>query len=103
MRTFNSYNINKLKHPQDASLYLTEALIEFEEDHDINNFLKALKDVTEAQGGIGELAKKTSLNRQNLYKLLSAKRQPKVETLGAILDGLGLQLCVIPKNSPSLL
>jgi len=100
MRTFHSYNIDKLKDPQDASLYLTEALIEFEKDHDIKSFLKILKDVTEAQGGIGELAKKTNLNRQNLYKLLSARRQPKVETLGAILDGLGLQLCVTPKKSP---
>ena len=70
MRTFHSYNIDKLKDPQDASLYLTEALIEFEKDHDIKSFLKILKDVTEAQGGIGELAKKTNLNRQNLYKLL---------------------------------
>ena len=103
MRTFHNYNIDKLKDPQDASLYLTEALIEFEQDHDINNFLKALKDVTEAQGGIGELARKTNLNRQNLYKLLSAKRQPKVETLGTILDGLGLQLCITPKTSSGFL
>ncbi|WP_420886602.1 DNA-binding protein [Candidatus Finniella inopinata] len=50
------------------------------------------------RGGIGELAKKTSLNRQNLYKLFSAKRQPKIETLGVILDGLGFRLSIIPKN-----
>ena len=85
------------KNPEDASLYLTEALSDLEIDGDVESFLKALKDVTEAQGGIGELAKKTNLNRQNLYKVLSAKRQPKIGTLGVILDGLGFQLNVIPK------
>lgn len=98
MRSFHAYNIERLKDPADACLYLTEALADFEDDHDVESFLKALKDVTEAQGGIGELAKKANLNRQNLYKLLSAKRQPKIETLGAILDGLGFRLSIVPKN-----
>jgi probable addiction module antidote protein len=98
MRSFHEYNIEKLKDQEDASLYLTEALIDFEFDHDVESFLKALKDVTEAQGGIGELAKRTNLNRQNLYKLLSAKRQPKIETLGTILDGLGFRLSIVPKG-----
>lgn len=102
MRSFHTYNIEKLKNSEDASLYLTQALVDFEEDHDIQSFLKALRDVTEAQGGIGKLAKKTHLNRQNLYKLLSNQRQPKVETLGAILDGLGFRLHIMPKNSSSL-
>lgn len=101
MRSFHEYNIENLKDPEDASLYLTEALVDFEIDHDIEGFLKALKDVTEAQGGIGELAKRTNLNRQNLYKLLSAKRQPKIETLGTILDGLGFRLSIIPKDTLS--
>ena len=102
MRLFSEYNIQKLKDPEDASLYLTDALADFEIDHDVNAFLKALKDVTDAQGGIGELAKKTKLNRQNLYKVLSAKRQPKIETLGTILDGLGFQLSITPKANVPL-
>ena len=99
MRSFNEYLIEQLKDPEDACLYLKEALIDFEADHDAQAFLKAIKDVTDAQGGIGELAKRTNLNRQNLYKLLSAKRQPKIETLGIILDGLGFQLSVVQKSS----
>ncbi|MES2608327.1 MAG: transcriptional regulator [Pseudomonadota bacterium] len=99
MRSFHEYNIEKLKNSEDACLYLTDALLDFEVDHDVHAFLKALKDVTDAQGGIGELAKRTNLNRQNLYKILSAKRQPKIETLGTILDGLGFQLSITPKNS----
>lgn len=100
MRTFHEYNIEQLKDIEYASLYLTVALADFEVDHDIECFLQALRDVTEAQGGIGALAKRTNLNRQNLYKLLSAKRQPKIETLGTILDGLGFRLSVVLKDAP---
>ena len=98
MRSFHDYNVEKLKSPKESSLYLTEALHDFEQDHDMDSFLKALRDVAETQGGIGQLAKRTHLNRQNLYKLLSAKRQPKIETLGVILDGLGFRLNIVPKE-----
>ena len=50
MRSFHEYNIEQLKDPQDASLYLTEAVADFEIDHDVESFLKSLKDVTKAQG-----------------------------------------------------
>lgn len=98
MRSFHDYNIEVLKDPEEAALYLTEALVDFAEDHDVACFLKAIRDVAESQGGIGFLAKKTKLNRQNLYKILSAKRQPKIETMGAILDGLGLKFQIVPKE-----
>lgn len=98
MREFQSYNIEKLRNPHDATLYLTEALHDFYTDRHVEAFLKAIRDVTEAQGGIGELAKRTNLNRQNLYKLLSAKRQPKMETLTTILDGLGFTMQVVVKE-----
>lgn len=98
MRSFQEYNIKKLKNVEDACLYLTKALEDFDTDHDITIFLKALKDVAQAQGGIGKLAKQTTLNRQNLYKLLSAKRQPKIETLSIILNNLGFKMNIIPKN-----
>ncbi|MBM3609942.1 MAG: transcriptional regulator [Alphaproteobacteria bacterium] len=98
IRSFHAYNIEELKDPQDAALYLTEALLDFKRDHNVACFLKAIKDVTESQGGVGALAKRTALNRQNLYKVLSAKRQPKIETIGMILDGLGLKFQIVPKE-----
>lgn len=100
MRSFHDYNVAKLKIPKEASLYLTEALHDFEHDHDhdMDSFLKALRDVAEAQGGTGQLAKRTYLNRKNLYKLLSAKRQQTIETLGVIFDGLGYTLNIAPKE-----
>jgi DNA-binding phage protein len=71
MRSFHEYNIEQLKDPEDASLYLTEVLADFEIDHDVESFRKALKDVTKDQGGIGELAKRTNLNRKNLKHILN--------------------------------
>lgn len=98
MRTFHEYNIEQLKNINDAAEYLAGAIADFEEDHNLDFFLKAIRDVAEAQGGLGKLANRTHLNRQNLYKILSAKRQPRLDTFSAILDGLGLQISIIPKT-----
>jgi probable addiction module antidote protein len=77
-------------------VYLSVALEEYEKDGDTEAFLLALRDVTEAQGGIAKLAERTKLNRQNLYKALSDKGNPRLETVGAILHGLGFRLSVEP-------
>jgi hypothetical protein len=47
MKSFYQYNIEKLKNPEDAALYLTEALISFYEDDDIESFIAAINDVRE--------------------------------------------------------
>jgi len=57
-------------------------------------FLLALKDVAEAQGGLSKLAERTNLNRPNLYRALSAKGNPKLETISTILHGLGFRLSI---------
>ena len=97
MRLFREYNIEKLKDPEDASLYLTEAFADFERDHDMEGFFKVLHDVAQAQGGIGKLAKDSTLNRQNLYKVFSAKRQPRLQTIGSILHSLGFRFQIVPR------
>ena len=56
----------------------------------------ALRAVTEAQGGISRLAERTHLNRQNLYRALSSRGNPKLNTIGTILHGLGFKLSVKP-------
>jgi len=38
MRSFHDYNVAKLKISKEASLYLTEALHDFEHDHDMDSF-----------------------------------------------------------------
>ena len=62
----------------------------------------ASRDVTEAQGGISRFPKRTKLNRQNLYKALSEKGNPRLKTIGAILHGLGFRLSMEPVGTGEL-
>jgi probable addiction module antidote protein len=94
LRDFNDYLVEELKNPELAQEYLNTALEEYQQDNDTETFLSMLKDITIAQGGIQQLAQRTQLNRQNIYKIFSAKRTPKINTLGSILNGLGLRLSV---------
>ena len=45
-----------------------------------------------------KLAKTTKLNRQNLYKILSEKGNPRLDNFGTILKGLGFKLSIEPYN-----
>ncbi len=97
MSEFRNYReslLEALKNPEEAIAYLEVALEEFFEDHDKTSFLKALRTIAEAQGGLTDLANKSNLNRPNLYKALSGKGNPKLETIGAILKALGFKLHV---------
>jgi probable addiction module antidote protein len=93
-RNFRDSLVEDLKDRSYAQTYLAIALEQYEDDKDINAFLAALKDVAEAQGGLTKLAKKTQLNRQNLYKALSAKGNPRFDTVETVLHGLGYRLSI---------
>lgn len=95
-RDFKDYHIEKLRDPEEARTYLSVALEEYEQDGDTEAFLLALRDVAEAQGGLMKLAQRTKLNRQNLYKALSRKGNPRLQTIEAILHELGFRLSVEP-------
>lgn len=87
--------MERLKDPDEAVEYLKACL----EEADMPElFLVALRDVAEARG-ISQLARDAHLNRENLYKILSKKGNPKLESLYAILDALGLKLSVEMKNA----
>ena len=63
--------LKSLSNKRQAMAYLEVALEEYESDSDADSFMMALRNVAEAQGGLGSLAKKTQLNRPHLYKVLS--------------------------------
>lgn len=84
--------LQELHDPERAAAYLTAALEDGEEV-----FLLAVRDVVEAYGGIGVLAKLTQLNRENLYAMLSATGNPRLSSLTTILDTLGFAISVRPK------
>ena len=83
--------IQSLRNPREAEEYLNAAL----EEDDPELFLLALRNVTEAQGGVAQLARKTKLNRESLYKMLSERGNPELKSLDALLHALGFRLAVV--------
>ena len=81
-----------LTDPEEAAAYLNAAL----DDGYQEVFLMALRDVANARG-LTQLARETSLNRENMYRILSQKGNPQLSSLTALLDALGLKLAVAPK------
>jgi probable addiction module antidote protein len=77
----------RLENPEQAAKYLTAC---FEEGPDV--FLLGLRDVVDAQGGIGRTAQASKLNRESLYRLLSRRGNPRLTSLNAVLCALGLKV-----------
>lgn len=84
---------NALTDPEEAAAYLNAAL----DDGSQEIFLMALRDVAETKG-IMELARESSLNRENVYRILSGKGNPQLSSLKALLETLGLRLAVEVKH-----
>ena len=91
--------IESLKKPKEADLYLRIAMEEYHEDGDTESLLVALRNIAEARGGMSQLAKKTHLNRQNLYQALSKEGNPTLDTFELILKGLGYRLAIQPDEN----
>jgi probable addiction module antidote protein len=51
--------------------------------------LLALRDVAEAQKGMGKVASEAKVNREDLYRMLSEEGNPRLSSLYAVLDTLG--------------
>jgi probable addiction module antidote protein len=79
-----------LKGEERALAYLNAAL----DESDPRIFLIALRNVTQAQGGVAKVAAHSGLNRESLYRALSEKGNPSVQTLAAVLGALGARLGV---------
>ena len=86
--------LKDLKDPGEAAAYLNAAL----EDDSQEIFMLALRDVADAKG-ISDLAKKSGLNRENLYRILSEKGNPQLGSLSVLLESMGLRLAVEVKKS----
>lgn len=81
--------LEDLADPEEAAAYLSAAI----EDGDQQIFMLALRHVTEALG-MAKAAREAGLNRESLYKMLSASGNPQLASLNALLRALGLRLAV---------
>ena len=91
-KDYKAYLRETLADPNEAAEYLNAAL----EEGDENVFLLALRDVAEAHG-IAKLAGQANLNRESTYKMLSEQGNPRLSSLWALLDSIGLRLSVESK------
>lgn len=75
---------------EDDILYYLEAAME---GNDPKHITRALGDVARSKG-MSDIAKKSGLGRQALYRALSEEGNPTLETLTSVLSALGFQLSV---------
>ena len=80
---------NYLDTEEDILFYLEAAM----EGNDPRQIASALGNIARSKG-MTEMARKTGLGRQALYKALSEDGNPTLETLVAVLASLGLELTV---------
>ncbi len=66
-------------------------------DGDARAVPAGLRVAADVLGGMAELARRTGLSRESLYRTLSANGNPRLDTLSAILAAFGLRLSVAPK------
>jgi probable addiction module antidote protein len=75
--------------PEFAVEYLKAAL---EDSDEPKVLLTALRRITEARGGIAKVAKAAGIERESLYRILSARGNPRLSTLRAVVKAVGLKL-----------
>ena len=83
-----------LETPEDIALFLAAIF----EDSDPKLIATALGIVARAKG-MTEIAQKSGVTREALYKALSETGDPKLSTLTRIIDALGLRLSLVPNNT----
>lgn len=79
-----------LRTPEEAESYLRAAI----EDGEPALIMAALRNVAESAGGMTWLARQSGLSRESLYRILSEEGNPRLSSLNAILQALGLRLSI---------
>ena len=79
-----------LENPEMMRDYLQVML----EENGVAGFQQALGDIAKAKG-MNEIAKKTHLGRQNLYKALSADSSPKFDTINKVIEALDCKFVLV--------
>ena len=75
----------------DSKEAISEYLSQVLADGDTDELLSALGHIARAKG-MTEIAKKTGLGRESLYKTFQLGTKPKFETIVKVLDAFGVRL-----------
>ena len=85
-----------LKDPEACAGYLNSC-IDGDSDEDFEVFMAALEDVVKAQG-MSNVAIKSKMTRDALYKAFSTHRNPTIKTLRNVLHALDMEIAVVPRQ-----
>ena len=96
LKTWHEFLIEQLTDREEAIGYLQVSLEEYLTDGDTPFFLKGIRNVVEAQGGIAEVAKQAGLTPKTLSEFLSNEDPLHLGTLSTILKALGWRLSIEP-------
>ena len=89
---YEDWLIEQLKSPKEAAAYIEAAI----EQGDQAALMLALRQVAQAQGGIGAIASKANLTREATYRMLSKNGNPELRSFSALLAATGLRIAVRP-------
>ena len=78
--------------------YLKAAMESIDDPDNRAAGLLALRTLAEAYGGLGAVAATAGISRESLYRALSAKGNPTLKTLLAVLNTIGMRLSVEPAH-----
>ncbi len=92
-KNYDASLLEALRDTEEAAAYLAASLEDPDNPDAEKLFLMAVRNVAIAQG-MTELARKTNLSRESLYKALSANGDPKHSTLKTVLRAVGLRFTV---------
>jgi probable addiction module antidote protein len=88
----DDYMREQLRKSRNFAIEYLKAALEDEERPGV--LLIALRRIAEARGGIAKVAKAAGIERESLYRALSAKGNPRLSTLAAVTKAMGLRLTV---------
>lgn len=78
--------------------YLKAAMESLDDPDDRAAGLLALRTVAEAYGWLGAVAAEAGISREALYRALSAKGNPTLKTILAVLKAVGMTLSIEPRQ-----
>jgi len=94
LKNFDEFLTQQLKDRDMLNAFLAENMQQYQADGDQSGFLHCLEIAAKAQGSIEQLAEKTGMTRQALYRIFSNKGNPTLSSLVQILNALGYKLTV---------
>jgi|SRR5665811_162178 len=96
-KSFDEYLKEQLQDPWESADYLNVVL----EERNESALMIALRHVVDALG-VGSVAEKAGLNRENLYRMLSEKGNPRLSSFFGVLEAVGLRLAIEPASAMTI-